>query len=136
MFERLILTLLIVALGTATWLWFRRWHANRLQRSGIPGFTDSDQPGILYFRSDHCRPCDTQSFYLEQLAGLFAGRLQVRNIDAERETELAEAYGIFTLPTTIVVDNMGRVKHVNYGLTVADKLAHQLASASQLENPT
>jgi thiol-disulfide isomerase/thioredoxin len=132
MIERLVLTLLIVALAAAAWWWFRRWHAGRVARLGLSG--PADQPAILYFRSDHCRPCDTQSFYLEQLAELFAGRLQIRSIDAEREAELAEAYGIFTLPTTVVVDTMGRVRHVNYGLTMADKLARQLAGASQMES--
>ena len=54
------------------------------------------------------------------------GRLSVREIDAERESDLAARYGIFTLPTTLITDGYGQVKHINYGLAASATLARQL----------
>ena len=34
---------------------------------------------------------------------------------------------MFSLPTTVLVDGRGQVRHVNYGLTDAHKLGRQLA---------
>ena len=45
----------------------------------------------------------------------------------ERDPDTATRYSVFTLPTTVLVDADGRVRHVNYGLTDANKLGRQLA---------
>ena len=47
-------------------------------------------------------------------------------MDADVDQAKAERYGVFTLPTTLIVDPMGTVRHVNYGLADTRKLASQL----------
>ena len=51
------------------------------------------------------------------------------------EQAKAERYGVFTLPTTLIVDPKGTVRHANYGLADSRKLANQLR-ALQLSGPT
>ncbi|HEX9114988.1 MAG TPA: thioredoxin family protein, partial [Anaerolineae bacterium] len=77
-----------------------------------------------------CVPCTVQGRYLEQVQHDFAGRVAVEKIDAEVEAERASQFGIFTVPTTLIVDPAGRVRHINYGLTDARKLAHQIEDAA------
>ena len=52
----------------------------------------------------------------------------VEKVDADKDQAAAERYGVFTLPTTLIVDRTGRVRHANYGLTDARRLASQLNS--------
>jgi thiol-disulfide isomerase/thioredoxin len=81
---------------------------------------------VLYFRSDACAPCAAQTRFLEMVRGQFGDRIAIEKIDADLDRERAERFGVFTLPTTLIVDAAGKVRHVNYGLTEPVKLAAQL----------
>ena len=74
-------------------------------------------PRILYFRSDSCTACRPQSEFLSRLQVEWTGRFLLEKIDADLEPEKAHQFQIMTLPTTILVDQSGSVKHINYGLT-------------------
>ena len=131
MLERLLLSLVITLLAAAVLLGLRFIHLRRASRLTAATATVAEasvdrRPTILYFRSDNCAPCLAQSHHLRQLERDMGDRLAVREIDAERESDLAARYGIFTLPTTLVTDGGGQVKHVNYGLAPIAKLARQL----------
>lgn len=86
------------------------------------------QPMLLYFRSDQCAPCVTQARYLEQLEQSWNGRVTIQKIDTDAQPEKAHQYGVFTLPTTILVDNVGQIRQINYGLTNVQKLSQQLST--------
>ena len=124
MSERLILAFLFVALGVVAFRIYTGWHMRRASRH-TPAL---DRPAVLYFHSDRCAPCATQSRFLDQLQGQFGDRLAVEKIDADAELEKTHHYGVVTLPTTLVVDRDGVVRHANYGLADARKLARQLES--------
>ena len=85
-------------------------------------------PTLLYFRSDSCAPCVTQASYLQALEQQIGGQVSIQKIDADMEPNVASLFGIFTLPTTLIIDKGGEVRHINYGLTAATKLAQQLES--------
>ena len=70
-------------------------------------------PRILYFRSDSCIACGPQAAYLGELEMAWTGRFRLEKIDAELEPEKARQYQIMTLPTTIMVDTSGAIKHIN-----------------------
>ena len=88
----------------------------------------SARPSLLYFSGEHCVPCVTQAHFLRQLPEQVTRQVRIEQIDVEQERELAAKYGVFTLPTTMLLDRQGSVRHVNYGLTDARKLASQLES--------
>jgi thiol-disulfide isomerase/thioredoxin len=122
MLERILITLGLTLLGTGVFLVFRHIHLRRASKATVA----SGKPAILYFRSDACAPCTTQGRFLQQIQAEFGDRIVVEKVDADVEQAKAERYGVFTLPTTLIVDPKGTVRHANYGLADARKLAGQL----------
>lgn len=109
--------------AAAVYLAFKRQHTQRIGPVMVAG-----RPTILYFGSDNCAACPTQAHYLAQVDGEWHGRVTIQKIDAEHEPEKASQYHVFTLPTTILVDAVGQVREINYGLTNSYKLSKQVAS--------
>ena len=125
MIERLLITTLLILIGTTAYATFKRRHVRVL---GDLETAVSHTPTILYFASDSCAACPSQARYLEQLLSSWKDRLVVQKIDTEAEPETAVKYGVFTLPTTILIDQQGDVREINYGLTHTQKLTQQIAS--------
>lgn len=122
--ERLLIVAGLIVLATAVY-----WLFKRVQMRRLSAVTARDaRPQLLYFASDACAACPTQNRYVEQVAQQWHGRLAIHKIDAEQDREAASRYGVFTLPTTILVDTAGTVREINYGLTNAHKLNQQLAA--------
>lgn len=125
MIERLFITILLILLGTGAYAMFKRRHVRGL---GDLATAVSQTPTILYFASDSCAACPSQARYLERLLAQWQDRLVIQKVDTEVEPETAEKYGVFTLPTTILIDQEGDVREINYGLTHTHKLTQQVAS--------
>jgi thiol-disulfide isomerase/thioredoxin len=123
MIERILVVVLLVVVGAAVY-----WAVNQRHMRRLKVELAEDRPTLLYFRSDSCSPCMTQSHYLEELERKFVDKFAVRQIDTEEEPEKAAEYGVFTLPTTLVIDREGEVKYINYGLTNTFRLSRQLES--------
>jgi thiol-disulfide isomerase/thioredoxin len=126
--ERVFITALLILAGTAVYWLLRQGHLRRLNRVVGGETAVSPHPTVLYFHSDTCAACPTQARYLDRLE---ATGVTIRSIDAEAERETAAEYGVFTLPTTILVDGRGQVRQVNYGLTPTHKLARQVRAISE-----
>lgn len=138
MTDRIVIALLVMAGGVAAYLLLQAWQRRKASVAfAQTGAAPAGAPGratILYFRSDHCAPCAAQSRYLDQLSAQLGESVAVRKIDADVDTELASRFGVFTVPTTLVVDAAGQVRHANYGLTDAGKLKAQLVDACALRH--
>ena len=126
---RIMMAIAITLLVIAAYNLFKRWHLAQARESG--GLAVS-QPTILYFQSDHCAACPTQSRFLEQVNTAWHGRVAIQKIDADREPDKASQFRVFTLPTTVLVDGRGNVQTINYGLTNAQKLASQLRNLIEI----
>jgi thiol-disulfide isomerase/thioredoxin len=134
--ERVLISIIHILLGSGAYMAFKRRHVRQLGNREMISeqSTAVDYPSIgnpltvLYFRSQGCAACPAQARYLQQLDTAWNGRLAIRKIDADIEPEKAAQYGVFTLPTTIIMDAKGVVRDINYGLTNVDKLNKQLAS--------
>ncbi len=126
--DRLQALVLVVAGLTAAWL-LLRWRTARFRRSGA---ADLLAPGagrslVLAFSTPDCIPCKTvQKPALEELQRRFPGRVDVREIDATAEPVLALRFGIFTVPSTVVIRNRGDVAAINQGTADWKKIAAQL----------
>jgi thiol-disulfide isomerase/thioredoxin len=132
MFERLMLVLALVFFGLSIFAFVKGLHVLGVSRLA-PART---RPTLLYFESDSCGPCVVQARYLEQVQVDFAQRVKIEKIDAVAEQEKAARYGIFRVPATLIIDRQGRVRHINYGLADARKLAQQLHSVEDGPEPT
>ena len=127
MADRILIALIVMAVGVAAYVFLRQWQRRKVSAAmSMSGASVADRPTILYFRSDHCAPCAAQSRFLDQLTAQLGESVTVRKIDADRDPDSAAKFGVFTVPTTLVVDESGQVRHANYGLADFSKLTAQL----------
>ncbi|HSV85405.1 MAG TPA: thioredoxin family protein [Levilinea sp.] len=128
--SRLLWAVLILLSGVALYWLYNRVTLRRLASQRPPGLESlrPDTPAILYFTTPECAPCKTiQRPALQHLQQKLGGRLQVIEINAAEKPDLAGAWGVLSVPTTFVLDPQGRPRHVNHGVTTAEKLLQQLA---------
>ena len=86
-----------------------------------------NKPVIVYFTTPDCAPCKTiQRPALNQIAGLMGDKLQVIEIDATQQPDLAKQWGIMSVPTTFLLDARGKARYVNNGVARVEKLMEQL----------
>lgn len=125
MADRILIALVVMAAGVAAYLLLQQWQ-RRKATAAAADTAPAGRPTILYFRSEHCAPCAAQSRFLDQLAAQLGESVAVRKIDADLDPDTAAKFGVFTVPTTLVVDAAGQVRHANYGLADYGKLTAQL----------
>ncbi len=63
---------------------------------------NSDVPVLVDFWAEWCGPCKAIGPSIEALASEYAGRAKVYKVDIDNETEIAERYGIMSIPTLLV----------------------------------
>jgi len=126
---RLLLAVLIVLLGVMGYRQGNRWLLARVrdQRAGLEGFRQG-VPAILYFTTPDCIPCKTvQRPAIEQLKVQMNGGLQVIEVDCTQRPELAEKWGVMSVPTTFIIDGLGQPRGVNHGVVRAQVLQAQIS---------
>ncbi|MCB2178672.1 thioredoxin family protein [bacterium] len=105
-------------------------HRAAVRNLGIPGYK-LGRPAVLYFTMDGCVPCKTtQRPALARLMALTAGRVQLVEVDAVNQPEMTERWGVLSVPTTFIIDQHGRPRRVNHGVTLTEKLLNQLEQAA------
>ena len=109
------------------------WLVNRILLARLRGKRlglDSIRPGIpaiLYFTTPGCAPCKAvQRPALQNVQALLGERLQVIEVDAEARPDLANYWGVLSVPTTFIIDARGEPRRVNHGVASTDKLLGQL----------
>ena len=131
MLERLVLTVVIIALGIAA---YRLYGWAVLRRSGV-GLLNYKigSPAIVYFTDPGCAPClAVQDPALEELASQVGDAVQIIKVQALERPDLANAWGVLSLPTTFVIDSKGRPRRVNHGVAKAQRLLDQLRQIGEL----
>ena len=82
---------------------------------------------VLYFTTPYCVPCrTTQRPALARLMEHTAGAVQLLQVNAIEQSDLAESWGVLSVPTTFVNDSDGQARRVNHGAASAEKLLNQL----------
>ena len=128
MLIRLFITAIFLLIGFAGFFTLRYTHTRRANGTRSQLVLATGSPSLLYFRSDNCAPCVAQGRHLEILEDKLGDKISIMKIDADREHQLAPEYGVFTLPTTFLLDSSGKVQQINYGLTTVSKLIQQMES--------
>jgi len=131
--EAELMTRLALALGIVVAGILSYWLANRLVlgraavRADRLGSIQPGKPTLLYFTTPTCAPCKTvQRPAIQRLVEQLGERLQVVEIDASANPDMASQWGVLSVPTTFVLDSNGRPRHVNHGVAPAEKLFKQL----------
>lgn len=89
----------------------------------VPGL-----PGLLVFGSPDCRTCvNAQKPAIRSLAERLGDSVQILDVDVTTRPELAEQYGVMSLPTIFILDRTGLPQKVNHGFIPSGELHRQLA---------
>ncbi|MDD5367762.1 MAG: thioredoxin family protein [Anaerolineaceae bacterium] len=87
----------------------------------------SGVPTIVYFTTPDCMACKmAQQPAIEQLKEILGGQLQVIQIDAYENPDMAKEWGVLSVPTTFILDPQGIPRQVNHGMTPARILREQI----------
>ncbi len=133
MLERIALLAAALLAGWVLAQLWRAWQAQRvaaLAAHGLPGplvgRVERGRPAVLYFTAEHCVQCRLQQApVLAQLAR--TEPVTVLPIDAVEQPELADYFGVMTVPTTVWLDRSLRPAAVNHGVAPLARLREQLA---------
>ena len=125
---RILITLAIAGVGMSIYgLINRLILARAMGRSkGLEGFLPGI-PAILYFTTPTCAPCKTvQRPAIQQVMQTLGEGVQVIEIDGGERTDLADEWGVMSVPTTFIIDKNGQPRQINHGVARAEKLLVQL----------
>ncbi len=123
--------LAIAALGFLAYLAWNSVQIARLRKpaSGLEAFVPG-QPGILYFTTPDCVPCKTQQRpAFQKLTEGLSVKVQIIEIDATQRPDLADYWGVLSVPTTFIIDSKLEPRAINHGVASAEKLKKQIDSA-------
>jgi len=134
MIERVAAALLLLAFGGIA---YRLLIARQIRRTSALAASDpllsSLKPGvptILYFTTPMCVPCKTvQTPALNHLQEELGDAIQIVRVDASENPDAAQRWGVFSAPTTFILDGGGATVAVNHGVAEASKLRRQLGMA-------
>ena len=139
MAERLIV---IAALAVATAVAIalvRTWTARRTQllQTQLPawdalGDKPDGRPTLIAFSSPSCATCHIAQSPAIDLAHdrLGLDQLRVINVDVAGQPQVARAFGVLTVPSTVVIGAHGtQIVAVNHGFAPSGRLLEQLQRA-------
>ena len=135
MIERLVIAAILIVLGTTLWTAFNRLSVRRAANAApadpLLSTLRSDTPAILYFTTPFCEPCRTlQKPALIRLQDELGAAIQVLQIDATEQPDMADRWGVFSAPTTFILDRSLTPRQVNRGVASAETLRKQLQAVS------
>ena len=134
MLERILLAAALVALGVLAYrgvLLMQHRRATRRSRERAA----TGRSGLLIFTSPTCAPCKLQQLpIIDRVLIDWRDKIEVDIIDVTQQPELAAQYGVWSLPTTIVLDAQRKVIAINQGVASEQKLRTQLAATIQIES--
>jgi thiol-disulfide isomerase/thioredoxin len=134
MLARIGIAVLLIGLGIGAYWLFTHWQTARVahkpEGATVLSRLRAGIPAVVYFWSESCGPCKAvQSPAIKQLSSkLGPDGIQVIEINALEHPEIADAWGVLSLPTTFIIDAAGQPRHVNHGVARAEQLERQLVA--------
>lgn len=121
---RTIIAIAIISGGIGLYL-FYNWTL-KLRTSNLLidlGPIRPDAFTLVYFTTPTCVPCKTvQRPEIAKLESILGNKIQILEIDATERPDMANRWGVMSVPTTYLINPQGKLLHINHGV----KRAHQL----------
>jgi len=73
---------------------------------------DSGNPVLIDFWAEWCGPCRVYGPVVERAAERYAGKLRVVKVNVEDAPDIAEKYGVSSIPTTLILRNGEEVERI------------------------
>lgn len=133
MIERILIAAALVVLSVLAYQLLlvvqRRSVVNGSKRGATTG-----RSALLVFTSPTCAPCKLQQLpIIDRLLVDWHDKIDLDVIDVTEKPHVAAQYGVWSLPTTIVLDAQRSVVAINQGVAHEKKLREQLALANRIE---
>jgi thioredoxin 1 len=120
--------IVIIGLGAfAYWFINQRLLIRARNNVNVLFRTPPKKPVLVYFTTPDCLPCKTvQRPAIDQVSSMLGEGLEVIEINAYDQPELANTWGVLSVPTTFLLDARGEARYVNNGVARAEKLLEQI----------
>lgn len=82
---------------------------------------EGTKPCLIDFYADWCGPCKMVAPVLEELSKEYDGKIDIYKVDTEAEQELAQAFGIRSIPSLLFVP-MNEMPQMAQGALPKDQL--------------
>ena len=129
-FEKILLLVLFIAMIDSA-----RVPAARAAEVGaeaaLKSAVSSGKPTLLVFGAVWCPSCVAMHEVIESLKKdkTFAGRLNIIIVDADKDEDLAEKYGIRSIPVEVLLDESGKEVKRRFGAMEKKELVQLLKSS-------
>lgn len=132
MFERIAIAIGLMVVGLAAYrvLLFAQ-HRMVARGSRIDRREASGRPALLVFTSPTCGPCKLQQLpIIDRVMIDWHDMIDLSVIDVTEQPEVAARYGVWSLPTSIVLHADRSVAAINQGVASDRKLRAEFAKVS------
>lgn len=109
--------------------WFTAKRRAEASASAPLAPCDSGEPRVLLFTGSDCSVCERQRAIIEDVRGHWPGGLCVERVDTAENPVEARAFGVMSVPTTVVISGDGRIASLTGGLMRAEELKQRLREA-------
>ncbi len=133
--ERALLSLALLGAVGGIGLLLRRWSEGRARARTGQAAADLDLPPgplLLYFYGQVCSQCVLQKAILERLRERFP-QVRIHPVDVADRPDLARPFGVWTLPSLVLLDEAHRVRWVRYGLARETELIPRLEAVAGVD---
>lgn len=90
--------------------------------------TNNEMPVLIDFWAEWCAPCRMLAPAVESIAQEYKGKAIVGKVDIDSQVELAQKFGVMSIPTLILFKN-GEVFNKSVGVVPKDKIAAMIDAA-------
>ena len=137
--ERVVVLAVFALAVVVSVLLVRRWNTSQVRRrlgTGAPlwhtlGEVPDGRRTLVTFSTASCAACQQAQApavnAVEQHLG--SSQLRVINVDAARRPDVAQAFGVLTVPSTAVLARAGELVAINQGFAPTGKLVDKLLRA-------
>lgn len=80
----------------------------------------AETPVMVDFFADWCGPCKMMGPLVEKLAEKYAGQMKVGKLNVDDDMDIAQKYGVASIPTFIFFKNGEAVKTLVGGMPVSE----------------